>query len=70
MSSSAFLESERKKMKIEWEQLPNPKPNWEEYKRIKFKKTYKWLDRAFELILKLDMVFLAGDSLDHLQIND
>ena len=41
MSSSAFLESERKKMKIEWEQLPNPKPNWEEYKRIKFKKTYK-----------------------------
>ena len=41
MSSSAFLESERRKLKMEWEQLPNPKPTWEEYKRIKFKKTFK-----------------------------
>jgi hypothetical protein len=41
MSSSAFLESERKKLKMEWEQLPIPKPTWEEYKQIKFKKTFK-----------------------------
>ena len=41
MSSSAFLELERRKLKIEWEQLPNPKPSWEEFKRIKFRKTFK-----------------------------
>ena len=41
MSSSAFLETERKKLKMEWEKLPNPKPSWEEYKLIKFKKTFK-----------------------------
>ena len=41
MSSSAFLESERRKLKMEWEQLTNPKPTWEEYKRLKFKKTFK-----------------------------
>tara|TARA_B100001564_G_scaffold342815_1_gene338788 strand:- start:1 stop:126 length:126 start_codon:yes stop_codon:yes gene_type:complete len=41
MSSSAFLELERRKLKIEWEQLPNPKPTWEEFKRIKFRKTFK-----------------------------
>ena len=38
MSSSAFLESERRKLRMEWEQLTNPKPTWEEYKRLKFKK--------------------------------
>ena len=41
MSSSAFLESERRKLKMEWEQLTYPKPTWEEYKRLKFKKTFK-----------------------------
>ena len=41
MSSSAFLELERRKLKIEWEQLPNPKPNWEDYKRLKLRITFK-----------------------------
>ena len=41
MSSSAFLELERRKLKLEWEKLPNPKPTWEEFKRIKFRKTFK-----------------------------
>ena len=41
MSSSAFFEIERKKLKMEWEQLPNPKPSWEDYKLIKYKKTFK-----------------------------
>ena len=41
MSSSAFLETERKRLKMEWKQLPNPKSCWEEYKLIKFKKTFK-----------------------------
>ena len=41
MSSSQFLEQERKKMKKEWEQLPEPKPTWEEYKLSKFRKTFK-----------------------------
>lgn len=58
MSSSAFLESERKKLKMEWEQLPNPKPTWEEYKRIKFKKTFKWMVLDFVLISNLDNVYI------------
>ena len=39
MSSSAFLELERIKLKMEWEQIPNQKPTWEEFKRKKFRKT-------------------------------
>ena len=46
MSSSAFIEEERKKLKKEWEQLPNPKPTWEEYKGMKFRATFKWLDHC------------------------
>ena len=38
MSSSAFLEQERKKLKKEWEELPEPKPTWEQYKRAKYRK--------------------------------
>ncbi|MFT6562460.1 MAG: hypothetical protein ACJAX6_000843 [Limisphaerales bacterium] len=41
MSSSAFIEEERKKLKKEWEQLPIPKPTWEEYKGMKFRATFK-----------------------------
>ena len=41
MSSSSLIEWERRKLKLEWEQLPNPKPSWEEFKRIKFRKTFK-----------------------------
>ena len=41
MSSSALLEWERKKLKMEWEQLPNPKPTWEEFKRLKLRRTNK-----------------------------
>ena len=41
MSSSSLIEWERRKLKMEWEQLPNPKPNWEDYKRLKFRKTFK-----------------------------
>lgn len=41
MSSSAFLELERRKLKMEWEQLPNPKPAWEEFKRLKLRRTNK-----------------------------
>jgi len=26
---------------MQWEQLPNPKPTWEEYKRMKFRTTFK-----------------------------
>ena len=39
MSTSAFLEQERKKLKKEWEELPEPKPTWEQYKRAKYRKT-------------------------------
>jgi len=41
MSLSAFLEGERKKLKMEWEQLPNPKPTWEEFKRLKLRRKNK-----------------------------
>ena len=41
MSSSVFLELERRKLKMEWEQLPNPKPTWEDYKRLKLRITFK-----------------------------
>jgi len=41
VSSSAFLEWERRKLKLEWEQLPNPKPAWEEFKRLKLRRTNK-----------------------------
>ena len=41
MSSSPLIELERRRLKLEWEQLPNPKPTWEEFKRIKFRKTFK-----------------------------
>ena len=41
MSSSSLIEWERKKLKMEWEQLPNPKPTWEDYKRMKARKTFK-----------------------------
>ena len=41
MSSSAFLELERRKLKMEWEQLPNLKPTWEDYKKLKLRGTYK-----------------------------
>ena len=41
MSSSQFLEQERKKMKKEWEELSEPKPTWEQFKRMKYRKTYK-----------------------------
>jgi len=41
MSSSSLIEWERRKLKLEWEQLPNPKPAWEEFKRLKFRKTFK-----------------------------
>ena len=37
MSTSAvlkmMLENERKKLKKEWEELPEPKPSWEQFKR-------------------------------------
>ena len=41
MSSSQFLEQERKKMKKELEELSEPKPTWEQFKRMKYRKTYK-----------------------------
>jgi len=41
VSSSAFWEWERRKLKLEWEQLPNPKPAWEEFKRLKLRRTNK-----------------------------
>ena len=41
MSTSGFLEQERKKLKKEWEELPEPKPTWEQYKRAKCRKTFK-----------------------------
>ena len=41
MSSSSLIEWERRKLKMEWEQLPNPKPTWEDYKKLKFRKTFK-----------------------------
>ena len=41
MSSSLLIERERKRLKLEWEQLPNPKPTWEDFKRMKFRKTFK-----------------------------
>ena len=41
MSSSVFLELERRKLKMEWEKLPNPKPTWEDYKRLKLRITFK-----------------------------
>ena len=41
MSSSSLIERERKKLKMEWEQLPNQKTTWEQYKRMKFRKTFK-----------------------------
>ena len=34
MSSSQFIEQERKKLKREWESLKEPKPSWEEWKRM------------------------------------
>ena len=36
MSSSQFIEQERKKLKREWESLKEPKPSWEEWKRMTF----------------------------------
>ena len=39
--SSAFLELERRKLKFEEEQLPNPKPTWEDYRRLKLRITFK-----------------------------
>ena len=33
--TSQFLEQERKKIKKEWEELPEPKPTLEEFKRMK-----------------------------------
>jgi len=41
MSSSAFLKLEGRKLKMECEQLTNPKPTWEDYKRLKLRSTYK-----------------------------
>jgi len=39
MSSSQFIEQERKKLKREWESLTNSnKPSWEEWKRMTSKK--------------------------------
>ena len=39
MSSSQFIEQERKKLKREWESLIDPnKPSWEEWKRMTSKK--------------------------------
>lgn len=39
MSSSQFIEQERKKLKREWECLTNSnKPSWEEWKRMTSKK--------------------------------
>ena len=38
MSSSQFIEQERKKLKREWESLKEPKPSWEEWKRMTFEK--------------------------------
>ena len=38
MSSSQFIEQERKKLKREWESLQKPKPSWEEWKRMTSKK--------------------------------
>ena len=41
VSSSAFLEWERRKLELEWGKLPNPKPAWEEFKRLKLRRTNK-----------------------------
>ena len=41
MSSSQFLEQARKKMKKESEELSEPKPTWEQFKRMKYRKTFK-----------------------------
>lgn len=38
MSSSQFIEQERKKLKREWESLKESKPSWEEWKRMTYKK--------------------------------
>ena len=38
MSSSQFIEQERKKLKCEWESLQEPKPSWEAWKRMTAKK--------------------------------
>ena len=38
MSSSQFIEQERKKLKREWESLKEAKPSWEEWKRMNAKK--------------------------------
>ena len=38
MSSSQFIEQERKKLTREWESLQKPKPSWEEWKRMTFEK--------------------------------
>ena len=59
MSSSAFIEEERKKLKKEWEKLPNPKPTWEEYKGMKFRNTFKWLDHFNSLLIASAGVFLT-----------
>ena len=39
--TSQFLEQERKKIKKEWEELPEPKSTWEEFKRMKYRRTFK-----------------------------
>ena len=38
MSSSQFIEQERKKLKREWKSLQKPKPSWEAWKRMTAKK--------------------------------
>ena len=39
--TSQFLEQERKKFKREWDKLPDPNPTWEEFKRMKHRRTFK-----------------------------
>lgn len=41
--TSNLIEEERKRLKREWEALNEPKPSWEEWKRMSVKKrnTYK-----------------------------
>lgn len=41
MSTSSLIEQERKKMKKEWDNMPEPKPTWEDYKRQKQRRTFK-----------------------------
>ena len=47
MSSSQFIEQERKKLKREWESLQEPKPSWEEWKRMTSIKRNTFLCRSY-----------------------